>query len=326
MSIISNFFSIAKKFKGSILLKLVLFVILQLSGIGLLLQHLHFMQVKERNFLEIKLQQQNLVLKETLLRAIDIADNSIDNVRETLGRRVFNEDWDSFERYSFLKGYINNTVPMLMSYSIYDEYGDLYANSYTYPFKVVNVLDRQYFKDAAVGRDRLYFGPYYGRVIDRWSYSVVRRLSKTDGSFNGVLIGTMGLHYFAEFCKDINISEGTDTYILSPENQIIMQCGYTKIVTENISKKFFDIVGVGKFTNIPVNTISTTYSFDDNILLISSLPGHSGLRIATVTSSKLPSATAIQWQHNIIYMIIALLGLSCLILYINALLDSVNKA
>lgn len=305
--------------------KIAFFIGLQLLGISLLVQHLHSMQVKEQNFLELRLQQQNLVLKENLLRAIDIADNSIDSVKATLGVRSFTEEWDTFERYTFLKGYINKTVPMLMSYSIYDEGGDLYANSFTYPFKSVNVKDRQYFKDARAGLDRLYFGPYYGRVIDKWSYSVIRRLTKADGSFNGVLVGTMGLHYFADFCKDINISEGADTYIISPDDLIIVQCGYMKTITENVNKNFFSVVANGQFKRLPVVAGSTTYSTDTHVLLLSSLPGHSGLLIATIASKELPSLVSISWQHNMVYIIVGLLCVLCLMLYVNALLSEGAK-
>lgn len=322
MSEVSKIKNVLSLLRGTILFKLFLFVSLQGLGIFITLQHLHFMQVKERNFQEIRLQQQNLVLKETLLRSIDIADNSIDTVKVALGSRYLTEMWEPFERYNFLKGYINNTVPMLMSYSIYDERGDLYANSFTFPFKIVNIQDRQYFKDAKLGMDRLYFGPYYGRVIDKWSYSVIRRVSKPNGDFNGVIVGTMGLHYFAEFCKDINNFDGADTYIISPDNLIIMQCGYNKIVTDNVSKPFFEVTADGQFKGENITKEVNSYYSEKWLLLMSTLPGHSGIRIATLTSRELPVSTAMLWQHKMLYLIIFLLGLICFILHLNALLAS----
>lgn len=308
--------------KGGVILKLGLFLSLQVFGIFLLVQHLHFMQVKERNFLEVRLQQQNLILKDTLLRSIDIADTSIDSVKMTLGARYLTDLWEPFERYNFLKGYINNTVPMLMSYSIYDENGELYANSFTFPFKKVNISDRQYFKDAKIGLDRLYYGPYYGRVIDKWSYSVIRRISKPTGEFNGVIVGTIGLHYFSEYCKSINILDGADTYIISSDNLVVLQCGYNKIVTENVGKSFFEVAAWGKLKDIKLSNEISNYYTDNWLLLVSTLPGHSGLRIATVTPKELPVAEAVKWQHQMIYLLILLLGSLCFIMYFNALVDT----
>jgi len=95
--------------------------------------------------------------------------------------------------------------------SVIDARGDLIANSP--PALVISLADRPHFR-AHVERDsgRPFLGePLLGRVSQKWSMHVSRRVNAADGSFAGVVVASIDLDYLRRFYQSVRL--GGDGFI-----------------------------------------------------------------------------------------------------------------
>jgi len=90
-------------------------------------------------------------------------------------------------------------------FSIVDAHADVVLS--TQPFTAVNLADRPHVRvHLPPGPDRLYISaPVLGRVSHRWSLQMTRRISKPDGSFNGVVVVSLDPAYFTRLYSDIDV-------------------------------------------------------------------------------------------------------------------------
>lgn len=90
-------------------------------------------------------------------------------------------------------------------FSIVDAHADVVLS--TQPFSAVNLADRPHVRvHLPRGPDRLYISaPVLGRVSHRWSLQMTRRISKPDGSFNGVVVVSLDPAYFTRLYSDIDV-------------------------------------------------------------------------------------------------------------------------
>jgi PAS domain S-box-containing protein len=89
--------------------------------------------------------------------------------------------------------------------AITDASGNIVAHSL--PFKPTNVADRAHFKAVAArdtGNPEIGL-PSRGLVTGLWSFPVVRRINKPDGSFAGLVHASLEIAYFEEFYKGLNL-------------------------------------------------------------------------------------------------------------------------
>jgi signal transduction histidine kinase len=74
-----------------------------------------------------------------------------------------------------------------------------------------NIADREHFK-VHVNEDsgKLFISkPVLGRSSGKWSVQFTRRVNKTDGSFNGIVVASLDPNYFSEFYKSLDTGRGS---------------------------------------------------------------------------------------------------------------------
>jgi hypothetical protein len=95
----------------------------------------------------------------------------------------------------------------LNSILVVDDKGNVLDNSHSVEPMKLNLSDRDFFKkqrdDPTLG---MYLGPpIKGRLEGDWLISISRRLSRPDGSFAGLVVGTVRLDYFQYVFENLNI-------------------------------------------------------------------------------------------------------------------------
>jgi signal transduction histidine kinase len=92
-------------------------------------------------------------------------------------------------------------------FSIIDEHANLVLSSL--PFKSVNLADREHVRVHLQADDgQLYVSkPVLGRVSNKWSLQLTRRISYPDGRFKGVVVVSMDPYYFTGLYHDIDVGQ-----------------------------------------------------------------------------------------------------------------------
>ncbi|WP_442781833.1 sensor domain-containing diguanylate cyclase [Collimonas fungivorans] len=106
-------------------------------------------------------------------------------------------------------------LPQLNDLSIYDETGLWLANARTGPVPLVNNSDRQYFRYHRSHPGR---GPYIGppvrsRSTGAWIVTVSRRYNHADGSFAGLVLGTINIDYFKKYYDSFDIGRAGSIFL-----------------------------------------------------------------------------------------------------------------
>ncbi|WP_211451275.1 sensor domain-containing diguanylate cyclase [Collimonas antrihumi] len=106
-------------------------------------------------------------------------------------------------------------LPQLNDLSIYDESGLWLVNARSGPIPLVNNSDRQYFGYHRTHSSR---GPYIGppirsRSTGAWIVTVSRRFNHSDGSFAGLVLGTINIDYFKTYYESFDIGRAGSIFL-----------------------------------------------------------------------------------------------------------------
>ena len=189
--------------KTSVLLALMLLLIC--SVVGVLLYG-----ARKAEFRRASMEASNLsaTIVQDLARTIELYDLSLQGVMDGLA------DQDVMASSAKLRQMIlfdrATSTPSLGSILVIDETGRIIADSRSLVPKPVNVADRAYFK---VHRDRADVGlyisePFASRVSHNVNIALTRRINKPDGSFGGVVVGTIRLAYIENLLKSVRLGSG----------------------------------------------------------------------------------------------------------------------
>ena len=107
---------------------------------------------------------------------------------------------------------------------VLDETGKIVDDSNSLVPPALNLADRDYFRihkdDPDVG---LYLGnPLKSRIMDGdWSIAISRRISKPDGSFGGVVVGTLQLDYFQSLFAKLALGSGGEVTVFRSDGVLV---------------------------------------------------------------------------------------------------------
>jgi two-component system, sensor histidine kinase and response regulator len=117
------------------------------------------------------------------------------------------------------------TARDLGSILVFDEHGDTIVSSTATIPKLGNLGDRDYF---TVHRDRRDVGlfisaPLIGRVSGEWSIFLSRRLEHPDGSFAGVVSGSVHLSYFQRLFDSVALGKEGSINLYRTDGTVLMR-------------------------------------------------------------------------------------------------------
>lgn len=145
---------------------------------------------------------------------------------------------------------------------VLDEAGNIKFDSKASPPRHVNLADRDYFK---VQRDSPDVGLYVSRpFMPRLtgadaSIALSRRISRPDGSFGGVVVGTMRLRYFRNLFAGMNLGAGGSMALMLNDGTMLMRRPYDpKIIGINLT----GTANYSRFTEQPSGDFFGTAAID----------------------------------------------------------------
>jgi hypothetical protein len=112
---------------------------------------------------------------------------------------------------------------------VFDENGNVRFDSQSSPPRKINVADRDYFQ---VQRDSPDVGLYISRPFmpkaagKEISIALSRRISRPDGSFGGVVVGTIRLAYFHRLFDGMNLGPGGSMALILHDGTMLMRRPY----------------------------------------------------------------------------------------------------
>ena len=303
--------------------QLILFLVIQLTGLMLAVASLHYIQVREQQLADMRLHYQNTVLRSNVVDQFEMLEAFADDLRYKL--TVVSPWWNQSPDtgHLLLKSHILKTVPMVNRIQIFDKEGNMKFSSANYPVPPVNVSDRPYFLEMKTkGIDQLHFGPYIGRTFNRLTYSIIHKLVNERGVFIGVLLVAVDVDQFGTFCKNAVYSDSYDAVVLNPANEVIVWCSYNSVHKEAFSKPFIETkIGKG-VTNVQLDQI-TLMNIDtpEYVLKINNISSYSGLKVITSVSKQgaYASMNALIWQNYMLLMVGLLSQTICFMMFNNSL-------
>ncbi|TDN68265.1 sensor domain-containing diguanylate cyclase [Paraburkholderia sp. BL10I2N1] len=154
------------------------------------------------------------------------------------------------------------TAKDLGSLLVVDEKGDIIVDSQAVPARRVNVADRDYFQvhraSPTVG---LYVShPFMPRLSSGTvSIALSRRLSHPDGSFAGIVVGTMRLNYFRKLFDGVNLGEGGSMALMLADGTMLMRRPYDAQIT---GRSLQGTANYTRFTEAPSGDFFGTAAID----------------------------------------------------------------
>ncbi len=172
---------------------------------------------------KIILQKTALSLNERMKRTTTATDVILHNLAERIrekgiGRiKASKEDWEVFRRAA-------RSLPEAGSIWLLDDKGELLMDSTMYPSRRMNFADREYFVPQRDQGIESYIGPLVkGRITEKYSFTISRRISGKDGRFLGIVLAAVETDDFTNFLRNLDIGEEGRVTVFRTDGALVLR-------------------------------------------------------------------------------------------------------
>jgi diguanylate cyclase (GGDEF)-like protein len=172
-----------------------------------------------------------LLIERDIARNIELYDLSLQNVvdgladRETMALPAHLRDQVLFDRAA--------TGEYLGSIFVLDARGDIVIDSGANPPRRVNVADRDYFRIHRDGRSHgLYISRPYASRLRHGALTIAlsRRIERPDGSFGGIVVGTLSIDFFRALLDGIAVGKQGTAAILEDNGTVVCRLPFDPLM------------------------------------------------------------------------------------------------
>lgn len=230
-------------------------------------------QLRQEREERTRITAQNIsrLLEHDIVNMLDKIDLVLRSVADEAGRYYGNGGRDKQALIAFMRRQ-QPLMPEANNLLIADLKGDFVFNTNAHAATSANVADRDYFAAlSSTPTAGLYISkPIKGRLNNKWLVVVARRINQPDGSFLGVVLGTLSLDYFSKVFASLNIGPSGGISLRDAQMGIIARYPAPRdigsiIGNKTLSPELRRLFEAGK----PEGTFFTPSSWDNTAKIVS---------------------------------------------------------